>query len=480
MIKKILNPTTLVVNILALIGLPLMLARSAQAVTQALPGVVISEVKLGGALSGQPTEFVELFNNSDQAIDFDSGDWWLEYAKPTAQISDCQNTSWSGADLTGNVKNTAVTGLIQPRGFIVVEISMNDNVGGAVRLQHSGQIDDEIGWGSPSSAAPCQRGTMAIIPANTKSLQRQFISAEIPAINNDNSLAFVAMSPPTPGAATPLQAEPDPDSDSDTNSDTQTCRQLRITEILPNPVGSDSGKEFIEIFNLTSQTVDLAGCSLRVGSAQLQLSGLLEPTSYRAFYGLTLPNSAGGTVDLLSDTEVIDSVTYPGDLHDNEAYGLIEDEWHRGLVATPDQKNTLSTSTPSKAGESAQCPPGKFRNPTTNRCRNIASTSSGLTPCKPGQQRNPATNRCRNIASASKQLAPCKEGQERNPETNRCRNVAAAKTSNKMNDPKSGPRPVSYYIFGVMAVLGVGYGIYEYRASIANLVKSLLNRKREA
>jgi hypothetical protein len=120
------------------------------------------------------------------------------------------------------------------------------------------------------------------------------------------------------------------------------------------------------------------------------------------------------------------------------------------------------------------CPPGKQRNPLTNRCINIKpsktqkasethnkpakSVKNGkntktLKPCPPGKKRNPLTNRCINVKSTTttirnaplphtplviapdthnktakkattaktvKILTPCPPGKERNPLTNRC------------------------------------------------------------
>ncbi|MCL2371178.1 hypothetical protein FWC63_00315 [Candidatus Saccharibacteria bacterium] len=47
---------------------------------------------------------------------------------------------------------------------------------------------------------------------------------------------------------------------------------------------------------------------------------------------------------------------------------------------------------------------------------------SGLADCGPGRYRNPETNRCRNIPTEP-EVKPCAEGYERNPETNRCRRI---------------------------------------------------------
>src|SRR5690606_15418215 len=80
----------------------------------------------------------------------------------------------------------------------------------------------------------------------------------------------------------------------------------------------------------------------------------------------------------------------------------------------------------------APCPPGKYRNPLTNRCRNIVADASVLAACKDGQYRNPETNRCRKIEAST--LKPCKDGQYRSEETNRCRNILGASTLKPCKD----------------------------------------------
>ena len=96
------------------------------------------------------------------------------------------------------------------------------------------------------------------------------------------------------------------------------------------------------------------------------------------------------------------------------------------------------------------CPPGKVRNPKTNRCKKIEKTSPSkkktLKSCPPGKVRNPKTNRCKNVEKTqtkgkpkpktkgkpktksktkTKHLKPCPPGKVRNPMTNRCKKASA-------------------------------------------------------
>ena len=452
--------------------------------------VLVSEVKLGGSITGQPTEFIELYNNTDTAVNFDAGSWWLEYAKPAAVISDCSITSWAGVDTSSNVREQKVTGIIAAHGYATVAMNLNDSVGGSLRLQHNGLIDDLVGWSSVSSLAPCTAGSPAVAPPNGKSIQRK-------AFDGNNATDFTEPRDPTPlapAAVTNPTPEPEP-----TPEPTPQCQGVSLSEIVPNPTGNDTGTEFIELFNEMAQPVDLTECTLKVGSATLALSGFIDP-GYKSFYGLSLPNAAGGQVSLVTSSGAV-NVTYPADLGDDESYSFINGMWQQGALSTPGEPNAM----PPVAGETTAtgetlvaCAPGKYRSPETNRCRTIEGESS-LAPCDPGQTRNPDTNRCRNSASVAGTLAPCDEGQsrnpetnrcrknatsetaaaacptgqERNPETNRCKKVLTAKSTNPMaTTSDASKKPISYYVLGIVAVAAAAYGIFEYRHSLRNFFAS--------
>lgn len=119
------------------------------------------------------------------------------------------------------------------------------------------------------------------------------------------------------------------------------------------------------------------------------------------------------------------------------------------------------------------CGPGRERNPATNRCRSTAASANTLVPCRPGQERNPATNRCRSIEAAQSDLKPCQPGQERNPATNRCRKVVGEEASLlSSSDSQNGQdsttaQPTSFYaVLAAIAAVVVGYGIWEWRSEI--------------
>jgi hypothetical protein len=107
---------------------------------------------------------------------------------------------------------------------------------------------------------------------------------------------------------------------------------LVITEVMANPVGQSAGKEWIEIFNATTQPIDLEGAHVVSGTGSsagrhVMDAFVIEPGQYAVLAGvlpdflasyqdyaygndLSLPNS-GGDLALECGNEVVDSVTYP-------------------------------------------------------------------------------------------------------------------------------------------------------------------------
>ena len=333
---------------------------------------------------------------------------------------------------------------------------------------------------------------------------------------------------PTPGAANPTPSASEGEElkdrenldneivedNEEINEELATCiaDTVMLNEIVANPSGADSsGGEFIELYNRGDQLVRLDGCMLSTDKRpSIPLDNIvIAPSGY---YTIELFNdllNSGGTVTFVTTTQE-DSVEYP-ELGDNESWSMLDGKWQKTKIMTPGEANKptpqaeVTTTTDTVA--LAACPEGKFRNPETNRCKNIVDTassllpcaagsvrnpetnrcrkitaltaSSSLTPCKPGQERNPETNRCRKIASATNSLKPCEEGQERNPETNRCRKVTGVVSGATTPTDTQSVRGLHPNIMILMSVFVVAYGIYEYRLDLANARERLKSREKK-
>lgn len=477
--------------------------------------LVISELQTSGLSSGTTNgrlEFVELVNLSATPVDLDG--WQLNYYGGTGDITG------TSTRLLATLQGTVAAGgyvLIASPDFITANPSVTVDVsfdaastttsssgwlaqgGGAVQLTGAGGTTlDAVSWGTAK-----QNGTWwkaPEIPAGNS------ITRVLPADHNTPGSVFAAPGQPSPQGGG-LQPAPVPAS--------PVCSGLALSEILPNAAGTDTGHEFIEVYNPTNDPIHMLGCSLQLGSAGKRFAlpdALLEPGTYRAFTdgdtGITLPNATGDTV-WLHTADDDQGVRYPDAMPDDTAWALINGTWQATTKPTPNAPNELAPEdaggqgSGTDADELAPCPAGKERNPATNRCRTITATSDAITPCQPGQTRNPQTNRCRSVLAASTtSLTPCKPGQERNPDTHRCRSIAQPASSLKPCAPGQERSPstnrcrkaangasfaktqsgttssstaskLSWLLAGLAVLGAAGYGVYEWRADIRRATRSL-------
>lgn len=292
---------------------------------------------------------------------------------------------------------------------------------------------------------------------------------------------------------------------------------IQITELLPNPAGSDMGNEYIEFYNPNLHDVDLTGYVLWVGpgfekSYAVPAHTLLPTESYIRFsntdilYTLVNSSSRAKLVAPAGNT-VSETPAYNNPL-DNEAWAQINTMWQYTNQPTPAAANKVSayedTEVIAPVVTLAGCPAGKYRNTLTNRCRNIEADVSVLATCdideyrspdtnrcrkvvvlasqvmacKDGQYRSEETNRCRNIVSSTtNSLVPCNENQERNSETNRCRNIVKSVPSAAfaVEPVKEGSKVfVGWWALGGVGVLAGGYGVWEWRREMAGAIRKVV------
>lgn len=291
---------------------------------------------------------------------------------------------------------------------------------------------------------------------------------------------------------------------------------LVLSEVLPNAIGTDTGNEFVEIYNPTNQTVDLSYFSVKVGlnsdkTYAFPIGSTIGPGEYRSFSDSLMKFALVNTSSRIVLT-AIDSAAYgdsgaydsPGD---GESWALIDGLWQYTNRPTPGAPNLASLIEEPEVDQTdsglAPCPTGKYRNPLTNRCRTIESDAAVLATCGPDQYRNPETGRCKKISTSS--LAPCKDNQYRSEETNRCRTIVTASSAkpckdnqyrseetgrcrnmpaNGMPDAAFAVQPiketgmafVGWWALGGVGLLAAGYGIWEWRRDINEIISKLLQR----
>lgn len=290
-----------------------------------------------------------------------------------------------------------------------------------------------------------------------------------------------------------------------------------LNELLPNAVGTDTGNEFVEIYNPTDRTIDLSLYSIVVGTASdrayaFPVGATIAPGEYRVFSDsimkFTLVNTTGRVIlKAIDDSILSDSGIYEN-AAEGESWALINGAWQYTNRPTPNSENTpsiLQTDSQIDATDSSPvpCPSGKYRNPLTNRCRSITNDASVLASCDTDEYRNPETGRCKKIDATA--LTPCRDGQYRSEETNRCRNIISTisrkpckdnqyrseETGRCRNLPinqvpdasfgiqKIGDTPVSFIGWGALggafSVAGA-YGVWEWRQELRRLVNRIIKK----
>ena len=495
--------------------------------------LVINEMQTGGcdvfvtedppkcSMEDGQKEFVELRNLLP--IDIWLDDWRLEYV------------SASGATVTELV---VLNGHVKAGGNILISYDgyrpkdvvpdlyfaktnasgLLAKSGGHIRLTKDSVVMDLVGWGSAAATDAWPK-----VPVINPEYSVQRLQPNDPLYDTLGKFSTQTYTTSPVGDGLVIVSEEDPDAPTEepeeprVPEEAQSCEGIIVSEILPNPEGVDTGKEFVELHNPTSQIISLKGCAIGLSGTSKTYSFVedisLSPGEYRAFYDevsdISLPNAAGGEVVIINgNTEY--PFLYPKDMKDSEAWALIGSTWQATDRPTPGEENIPMTPVVDSSDELESsgldpCPVGKFRNPETNRCKNIAILADALIPCNPGQVRNTETNRCRSVMLASSTLASCKPGQERNPATNRCRKVLAAKTALKPCDDGEERNPetnrcrkataklasaaaatdksndesknlINYGILGLVGTAVVGYGVYEYRNDIRTKLAGIKNR----
>ncbi len=286
---------------------------------------------------------------------------------------------------------------------------------------------------------------------------------------------------------------------------------ITINELLANPVGSDSGNEFIELYNPNPSAVSLEVYQLRVGVDAPKLypfpQGSEVPSNgYVAFsdvdIGFTLVNTSGQVAIVTTDGQLVDESPAYSNAGDGQAWAVVGGAWQYTDQPTPGSSNLPSAfvfDDETAATDLKLCAPNQYRHPETNRCRLFVTTGSTLIPCKDGQYRseitnrcrniagdvlgacaanqyrNPETNRCRLIASADGDLKSCSDNQERSPDTNRCRN----KVTSTIPEAAFAVEPIAdsagavwgWWALGGVGLVAVGYAGWEWREEVLRLVR---------
>lgn len=241
----------------------------------------------------------------------DNEEEWIELLNTTTQNIDLKD--WAIED--GTAKPTTLAGQISAGGFFIITKlpwALN-NTGDTVVLRGpNGQIISSVTYGNWNDGNLDDNAPVASDP---NSLSR----------TTDGSFVIT----------TPTRGQPNNSSTTDQPTPTATNGDVRINELLPNPLGSDIN-EWIELYNSGKSAVDLTGWRMEDGDGQsytfpnntsILREGYLVLS--RRTTGIALDNSGGETVRLYKPkaTRATSITTYKGTAEDGLAWALIENDW---------------------------------------------------------------------------------------------------------------------------------------------------------
>lgn len=311
--------------------------------------VVISEIAWMGTRASSRDEWIELYNNNDNQVDVT--DWVLKTA-----------------DGGFNVK---LAGFIPVKSFYLIERNDDEaikdtkadliasfgkglsNDGEKLELYDgSGQLVDFVdasgGW--PQGKASPDYKTMERIDLTGSADAVNWKTNDGVVINGVDAEDNLIQGTPTNSKNALSNSQPIP---------TQSLEDdlnigVFISEILPNPQGSDKESEFIELYNKNSEPIDLKDWSLedesksRYKIKNKDFNSIIIPAGsyfviYRKQSNIALNNSNGDSLKLFNPQgDLMDSVVYKDKAEEQESFNRDFSD----VSSTPSKGEWSNTLTP--------------------------------------------------------------------------------------------------------------------------------------
>lgn len=213
----------------------------------------------------------------------------------------------------------------------------------------------------------------------------------------------------------------------------------QITELLPNPAGTgtDATDEYIELYNPNSVTFDLGGYLLETGlttthTYTFPAGTLLQPQSFATFFasetGLAMSNTSGQAVLKDEDGVVIAATDPYGTAADGKAWALADGVWYWTIMPTPEAANIIAEAA----------------------AKVLTASTIKTTTTK--------------TAAAKKTTTATKKATAPKAKTTTAK-TATKKVASEATTPPRGIHPL---VLALVAIVAVGYGVYEYRTDLAN------------
>lgn len=281
------------------------------------------------------TEWVELYNKTDSLINLKN--WQIE------------DGSGKTTELSGAIYSRQMAVVLSPKGSLnnsgdlIVLKDPADNIIDRVAYGTwaDGNIfDNALSAGDPQAVARWTDGIDTDIDYNDFRIT-DYPTKGLPNIINDLATSTLEIKT---ASSTEIRQLAEQMADKKVE-----FPRLVITELLPNPAGSDLSEEFIEIYNPNTLAADLSGWFLddnEEGSRPYEIPDLvIEPQEYLSFFrketGLALNNDTDQARLINPLGEVISEVEYKN-IKEGLAYALDEkNNWQITSAPTPGEINEI-------------------------------------------------------------------------------------------------------------------------------------------
>ena len=115
----------------------------------------------------------------------------------------------------------------------------------------------------------------------------------------------------------------------------ETINSIQLSEIFANPKGSDTNKEYVEIFNNSDLEVALNQYTLKVNKKSNQLNGSIGPKEFKTIYGINVTNT-NATVALNYNSQLLEKHSYQ-EAKEDFAFIKINNQWVQTKIKVPIQ-----------------------------------------------------------------------------------------------------------------------------------------------
>ena len=275
--------------------------------TKEYPNMILNEVFPHPKDNPNDNEFIEIYNPLNEDVSLEN--WKLIDASQSGSFV------FSSASFTPCITNPITCLIIPKKGFVTVRRS---------------DFDFALNDSGPE--------TVSLIAPNHKIIST--MSYENPA--ESLSLNF---------SAKWYQAEPTPGKENAPDPRTQTYPQILLTEILPNPTGEESQREYIELYNPLDVPVDLKNWILQDASATghyvFSDNLFIAPYSYHVLYRDTFIfalNNSKETISLVApNSQPMSKISYITSRENiSYSYDISNKKWRWTKHLTPDAKNIFN------------------------------------------------------------------------------------------------------------------------------------------